>query len=1096
MSLFEYPALIELHAVLKMSENLISYNLGLKSGSLSKVSDTGYEFNINQHERYYFSFNRSFPNGYQGAYFINISDCTTDIIEYLKSCKKETLHFNLPKTSTVVSSWIDNFKFKEEILDDNKNSLVKGLRPPQIGALHSILAHWSISVEPAIVVMPTGTGKTETMLSLMVANRSDKILVIVPSDSLRKQISRKFATLGILKDSDYGIISEKASNPIVGVLEKSFKTKDEARDFFEKCNVIIATTSIINQCNKNASEIFDSLISNANLLIVDEAHHCEASTWDKIASKFIQQKKPVLKFTATPFRNDNKRLKGKTIYNYPLSLAQRDGSFRNINFIPVIEFNDSKVDDVIAKKAIEKLTEDRRLGFDHLMMARVEKIERAMEVFEIYKTYTQFSSILVHSKLGEKEKNDTLIKIKRGEYDIIVCVDMLGEGYDLPTLKVCALHEIHKNITTSIQFFGRFTRSSGKKVGDATIIANIGDNNLKDLLLRKLYAKDADWNKILKISNEGILKDLNKEEEFFQKFEEEGLPYQIPLRNITPALSTVVYKVNSFSPEWEPEEHKIFFEKKKSQTVFATHQEKDLLVIISRSNSKVRWGVIDDLINNIFDLYIVYFNREQKLLFINSTNNGSLYEDLAKLVIGEDIYLINESDIYKSLHEVEQLELFNLGVKPISEEAISYTQLFGRNVGDALDEITKKTKSSANLFGKGFNLGERITIGCSSKGRVWSRMLKTIPEFCEWCDMIGKKLINPNINVENIFNFIAKPIRIEKLPNDSSPISITWNDDIYFRETEFFINKQSFYDFKIVLNFEETKDNTVAFTIKNQNIESKYQLVLSDDKNSRGYDYLKMSGTELLFTYGRNEDLSIQDFFHKYPPIIRFSDSSKMYNDIYFKFKYEFDGYDVSKIEYLDWSKMGVDISKESQYNKTKTEKREDSIQFKLLQELKKDQDYKILFDDDDKDEISDIIAIKYFENDYSKIIIDLYHCKFSSENKPGRRLKDLYEVCGQAQRSFHWKHKAKNLIQHIKHRQNQRINKDRPTRYEVGGMEELQVIQNMIESGLTQTVVNVIIVQPGVSLSQVSSEQLKLLGATEMLLKNTGNQMKVIFSQ
>lgn len=38
-----------------------------------------------------------------------------------------------------------------------------GLRSPQIGALHAIAAHWSLSKDPAIVVMPTGTGKTEVM---------------------------------------------------------------------------------------------------------------------------------------------------------------------------------------------------------------------------------------------------------------------------------------------------------------------------------------------------------------------------------------------------------------------------------------------------------------------------------------------------------------------------------------------------------------------------------------------------------------------------------------------------------------------------------------------------------------------------------------------------------------------------------------------------------------------------------------------------------------------------------------------------------------------------------------------------------------------
>lgn len=479
---------------------------------------------------------------------------------------------------------------------------------------------------------------------------------------------------------------------------------------------------------------------------------------------------------------------------------------------------------------------------------------------------------------------------------------------------------------------------------------------------------------------------------------------------------------------------------------------------------------------------------------INSSNNGSLYENLANLIIGDDINLINESDIYKSLHEVEQLELFNLGVKPISEEAISYTQLFGRNVGEALDEITKNTKSSANLFGKGFNLGERITIGCSSKGRVWSRMVKTIPEFCEWCDTIGEKLNNENIDVKNIFNFIAKPERISILPTGITPISIIWNDEIYFRETEFFINEISFFEYKIYLNIDKTKSNTISFSIKTESLQTDYELVLDSNKNARGYHYNKIKGNDLFFTYGRNESISIEEFFLKYPPIIRFSDSSKMYNDIFFEFKYDFKSYNTDSIQTNSWE--GVNITNESQYNKTKTSKIIDSIQYYMINELKKDEDYKIIFDDDDKDEISDIVAIKYFEEDYSKVIVDLYHCKYSQKHDSGARLKDLYEVCGQAQRSFHWKHRIENLIHHINSRESQRINKNKPTRFEKGGAEELYLFKRIVESGFSKVIVNINIIQPGVSKSKITNEQLKLLGATEMLLKNTGNNFNVVLSE
>ncbi|PZR02460.1 MAG: hypothetical protein DI539_27650, partial [Flavobacterium psychrophilum] len=39
-----------------------------------------------------------------------------------------------------------------------------GLRRAQIGAIHSIASHFTISKKPGIVVMPTGTGKTAVLM--------------------------------------------------------------------------------------------------------------------------------------------------------------------------------------------------------------------------------------------------------------------------------------------------------------------------------------------------------------------------------------------------------------------------------------------------------------------------------------------------------------------------------------------------------------------------------------------------------------------------------------------------------------------------------------------------------------------------------------------------------------------------------------------------------------------------------------------------------------------------------------------------------------------------------------------------------------------
>src|SRR5690606_31636377 len=75
----------------------------------------------------------------------------------------------------VVNSLRGRFRFVEETATST------GLRTPQLGALHAVLAQHALeSPTPMTVVMPTGTGKTETMLAVF-AHTPIKTVVIVPS---------------------------------------------------------------------------------------------------------------------------------------------------------------------------------------------------------------------------------------------------------------------------------------------------------------------------------------------------------------------------------------------------------------------------------------------------------------------------------------------------------------------------------------------------------------------------------------------------------------------------------------------------------------------------------------------------------------------------------------------------------------------------------------------------------------------------------------------------------------------------------------------------------------------------------------------------
>lgn len=98
-------------------------------------------------------------------------------------------------TAQVANSWASAFCYREEALDRG----IAGLRKPQLGALHAMHMHWTVTNRTATIVMPTGTGKTDTMLSILVTRPCERLLVVVPTDALRTQLTDKFLTLGVLK---------------------------------------------------------------------------------------------------------------------------------------------------------------------------------------------------------------------------------------------------------------------------------------------------------------------------------------------------------------------------------------------------------------------------------------------------------------------------------------------------------------------------------------------------------------------------------------------------------------------------------------------------------------------------------------------------------------------------------------------------------------------------------------------------------------------------------------------------------------------------------------------------------------------------------
>lgn len=978
----------------------------------------------------------------------------------------------------ITNSWKNDFTFKEE--EGNE----PGLRQPQMAALHMILGHLKLPLDAATVVMPTGTGKTETMLATLLAHRCRKLLVTVPSDSLRNQIAGKFITLGLLKQ--FGVIGKNSLYPAVGIIRNKFENTEEISGFLDKCNVAVTTMSWLSNQDAEVQELFSTSFSH---VFIDEAHHVKASSWNELRNRFDNEK--IIQFTATPFRNDGKRLDGKIISNFPLKKAQEQGYYKKIEFISVREYDKDKADKEIAKVAVERLRSDLDKSYNHILMARCATRERADAIYKLYEIHKDLDPVVIYS--GAQNFKETYDRILQKKTRIIVCVDMLGEGFDLPELKVAAFHDIRKSLPITLQLAGRFTRTKyDEELGDAAFIANIADLEVR-AELADLYAADSDWNEIL---SDASFERVNEQVEFkdfmsgFKKLNDANIPFQ----NIRPKLSTVVFK--NKTDTWNPGN----FQKGipgYENFDFRFHdinRDHKILVVITGRRLEVEWVHDKREIYDIqWDIIIVHWETINNLLFINSSDNGSLYTELAEAILGDNFELIRGINVFKSFHNIKRVKLQNVGLRQFLGKNIRFRMMVGSDVGEALSLAEKQRGEKAFVMGTGFEEGNPVNIGASYKGRIWTKLQGDLKQFNSWCTALGIKLVDDNIDPNQILRETLIPTLRTDLP-PIYPVWIDWDLDMYLNtETKYnFVVNEIKYDLSTIdlCLVNPSKEGDLLFCLKSETCEVIFKLELFEKIDAgepfADFKITQQSGEKAEVQFG-SKRFNAAQFFEKYIPTVWYADGSALTGNEYYELKQQIGLY--QKDEIISWDWTGVNLSNESQGVQPKVT---DSIQYKVIQQLKQE-DFDIIYDDDNSGEIADIIAIKAYRD---KIEIKLYHLKYALDGVVSNQIKNFYEVCGQAQKSVHWKHKSgKEFINHLLRREIKSKNGQSCSRLEKGDRNDLIRLLGIFKNEIPVEY-KILIVQPGLSKANASNDILTLLGVTETYIKEFSDiNLKVITS-
>jgi len=416
----------------------------------------------------------------------------------------------------------------------------------------------------------------------------------------------------------------------------------------------------------------------------------------------------------------------------------------------------------------------------------------------------------------------------------------------------------------------------------------------------------------------------------------------------------------------------------------------------------------------------------------------------------------------------------NVGVVDVRNRARRFSMHVGADVSEGFPVAEAQTKTKTNIFAYGFEEGNRVSVGASLKGRVWSyRVAGSIKEWMTWCDDIGRKLTDTTISVDEVLAHFIRPQVVEARP-PLVPLGLEWPWELFQSTTEEVCIDQHGSTWPLVdVALELTAHSTVgpiSFKVSTPIGNDAYELDIAS-----GAMQFRACGHE-VYVRTRRSSRPLSEFLGQCGLTVHFEkDATVIPPGILLQSDRDLPPYAPANMEVLDWS--GVDLRKESQgpYRDA------DSIQARVIEHLQTIGNWDLLIDDDGAGEIADVVAMRLRED---VLHVRLVHCKFSSEASPGARIADLYEVCGQAQKSVRWKRGLGLMFGHLIRREKNRKNRYGRTGIILGDGNKLYALED--ESRYVRTEFSIVIAQPGLAKRSISAPSLELLASTEVYLYET----------
>jgi superfamily II DNA or RNA helicase len=934
-----------------------------------------------------------------------------------------------------------------------------GFRPGQRGALHATLSHFSVYEEPATLCLPTGYGKTAVMMALPFILKAQRVLVVEPSEALRKQTSGHFKALSTLKKIK---IADRITFLPKVIGQKGRPATAAEWEALRGYDVVVSTpqSTSPNITPDAPADLFD-------LVIFDEAHHAPAESWSAYLAHFSKARFVFL--TATPFRRDRKPIPGRLAYWYPVLKASREKAFGKVHFTaaPVKDDrNEEEIDRSVAATAVAQLKRDRDNGLDHRIFARAATIASAKSLVDLY-TAAGAKVSAITSHLSPKRQDEIEAHLIDGTLDGVVCVDMFGEGYDFPKLKIAALHAPHKSLVPTLQFIGRFARTNDQTTGDATFVAPL--SRLKDANIR-LFQEGIDIAELIDDAAQAQIADAEANRailDILKPRRQMDSDYDA----VTPLLLELYAHARIFECSQRPD-LSLFNETVGRNLLLVKQWTSDdglITLLLTIDNSPPNWATSDVIANVRHDAFLLAYNEASQLCFIGSTRRTDrLYIGLMDTVCKDQHRPISFERTRRALAGLTDLRFYNVGLRntTLNTQTESYRTVTGPRAERAMTAGDARAYVQGHFFGSGVIGDDRETIGASSSSRIWSNQRLTVAEYLDWITALNKRLSGHGAIAPSQLDIVQHAKTLRGMPDQV--IAGGWNKLAYRAAPKVRLRQgTSAWRYLQVTDLEidhfevHPDKQRLEFQIRTDDFGVKFEFQIGGGAIIRQVDHT----WSVEVQSGVDDWTELATWMSMHPPVFYAADKSS------------FQGMNLMRppsvtisaladgdTSTLDWTGCAIGV----EWDAAKAKGALTVHQF-LEQHLTNTPHLEALLYDHRSGEAADFIAV---HRNGEQVRVSLYHCKSAGGDPSGGRVNDVYEVAGQVLKSVAYCEPG-ILREHVEHRTN-KGKQSQPSRFVVGDLALMQ--RALLDTAPDKLTFEIYGVQPGIAQSKIDAHLADLM--------------------